>query len=204
MTGVQTCALPISELDVTTEQLDSADTPQTQQPYTEQERTDLSATTTAATATTTAATAPNPATTQADPGMVAQRIGAALNVARRRQAQPGGGGGGGGNPGTPGGGEEGGNHGAPGGGGGPAGPPGGAGPPPVPAPQVGPPGVGDFRLMGTPPQVFEGDRSHAKDFLEDFKAYVRVNRGVPGFDSPIRLTALFLTFVKGHDTAPWV
>ena len=58
--------------------------------------------------------------------------------------------------------------------------------------------------MGTPPQVFEGDQSRAKDFLEDFKAYVRVNRGVPGFDSPIRLAALFLTFVKGHDTAPWV
>ena len=58
--------------------------------------------------------------------------------------------------------------------------------------------------MGTPPQIFEGDQSQAKGFLEDFKAYVQVNCGVLGFDSPMRLAALFLMFIKGPDTAPWV
>ena len=156
-----------AELEIATEQPDSMNTPQMQQPPIEQTGIDMSATTTTATATTTATMAPNPAPAPPDPGVVTQRIGAALNIARRRQAQPRGGGGAG-NPGTPGGG----GPPNPPGGGGPAGPPGGAGPPPVPAPQVGPAGVGDFWLMGTPPQVFKGDRSHAKDFLEDFNAYV--------------------------------
>ena len=33
---------------------------------------------------------------------------------------------------------------------------------------------------------------------------MRVNIGVPGFESPIRKVALALTFIKGPDVARWV
>ena len=70
-----------AELENTTEQPDGTNTPQVEQPSTERTGIDMSATTTAATATTTTAMAPNPAPAQPNSGIVAQRIGAALDVA---------------------------------------------------------------------------------------------------------------------------
>jgi hypothetical protein len=57
--------------------------------------------------------------------------------------------------------------------------------------------------MGTPPQTFNRDRRQARDFIEELCGYMRVNIGVPGFESPIRKVALALTFIKGPDVAWW-
>jgi hypothetical protein len=57
--------------------------------------------------------------------------------------------------------------------------------------------------MGTPPQTFNGDRRQARDFIEELRGYMRVNIGVPGFESPIHKVALALTFIKGPDVARW-
>ena len=57
--------------------------------------------------------------------------------------------------------------------------------------------------MGTPPRVFSGDCAEAENFLDEFQRYVRVNYGVPGFESPIRLVALALTYIQGPTVANW-
>ena len=57
--------------------------------------------------------------------------------------------------------------------------------------------------MGTPTRVFTGNRAEAEVFLDEFQRYVRVNHGVPGFESPIRLVALALTYIQGPTIANW-
>ena len=57
--------------------------------------------------------------------------------------------------------------------------------------------------MGTPPRIFSRDRMEAENFLDEFQRYVRVNYGVPGFESPIRLVALALTYIQGPTVANW-
>ena len=111
-------------------------------------------------------------------------------------------GGGGGNPQHPMGG--GGGPGVPGGGG-PGGPggPGGAVPATVPIPQAPIQPATNIRLMGTPPRIFTGNQVEANIFLNEFQRYVRVNCGVPGFESPTRLVALTLTYIQGPTVANW-
>ena len=94
-----------------------------------------------------------------------------------RKQGGGGGGGGGGN--------EGGGSGGSGGGGGAAQPQ-----QPVPVAQ-------DVRAMGSPPFIYNGDRTKADDWLKELKMYLRVNRDVAGFDSPINKVAVTLSFIKG-------
>ena len=57
--------------------------------------------------------------------------------------------------------------------------------------------------MGTKPENFEGDRTKAEDFMEDVKKYMRLNRQVPGFSSPMTKVAMVLTFMKGQATSGW-
>ena len=110
-----------------------------------------------------------------------------LNIALRR-AYPGGGGGGGGGSGGSG---------------------GGAGPPPgQPAPtgqgQAAIPAAADIKAMGNLPHEFTGDRTKADDFIEEVKAYFRVNEDVAGFNSPIKKVAFTLTLIKGDEVTGWV
>ena len=58
--------------------------------------------------------------------------------------------------------------------------------------------------MGSPPSVYNGDRTKADDWLEELKMYLRVNRDVAGFDSPIKKVAVALSFIKGPQVAGWV
>ena len=57
--------------------------------------------------------------------------------------------------------------------------------------------------MGTPPQVFSSNQAEAEVFLDEFQQYIQVNYGVPGFESPIRLVALVLTYIQGPMVANW-
>ena len=77
-------------------------------------------------------------------------------------------------------------RGPPGGGGGGGGPPHGGQPGGQPAPQQPIAQAADLRVMGTPPQPFTGNRDEAEDFIDSLLSYFQVNRGVPGFESPIR------------------
>src|SRR6266850_2288813 len=130
--------------------------------------------------TTPTGTTPTPVTT-AD-----QRVRDRLRTAMRR------------NPGGSPGGSPGGPPGAPGGGRG-------AGPVPAAAAQGPVPAVapGDIRTMGTLPQIFTGNRTKAQDFLDEVLGYFCTNRGVAGFESPMRKVSIMLTMIKGSEVAGW-
>ena len=95
----------------------------------------------------------------------------------------------------------------------PGGPPGGqpggggagAGPVPAAAAQGPVPAAapGDIRTMGTLPQIFTGNHAKAQDFLDEVLGYFRANRGVAGFESPMRKVSITLTMIKGSEVAGW-
>ena len=62
----------------------------------------------------------------------------------------------------------------------------------------------DEQVMGQLPQVFDGDRTKAKAFMEEIKGYLRLNAGVNGFNSPMKKMAFVLTLIKGDDIRSWV
>src|SRR5882757_2008605 len=116
---------------------------------------------------------------------------------------PGGGGGGpgggGGGPGGGGGGQKGGGGGQGGGGGGPG------GNPPQGNPVMGAPQNGghDDRLMGAPPEIFDGNPADADRFVDAFKQYCRLNSNTAVMRSWVRRTALALTYIQGPKVAAW-
>jgi len=57
--------------------------------------------------------------------------------------------------------------------------------------------------MGTLPQIFTGNRAKAQDFLDEVLGYFRANRGVAGFESPMRKVSITLTMIKGSEVAGW-
>jgi len=94
----------------------------------------------------------------------------------------------------------------------PRGPPG-RGPPGGNPPGGGPPGgddllpvaiMGDVKTMGSLPHIFSGDRTKADNFIEEVRAYLRLNQDVAGLNSPIKKVALTLTLIKGSEVAGWV
>jgi len=89
--------------------------------------------------------------------------------------------------------------------GGPGGPGEPGGPPAIPPGHLVPvQPVGDLKQAGMTPQVFEGDQMKAEAFLRELCLYMMANRGVPGFESPIRRVAITLTFIKGPKVDRWV
>jgi len=124
-----------------------------------------------------------------------QRITAAINKALRRVPGSGPGGpggpGGSGGPGGPGG------LGGPGAPGGPGGGPATAGPQNVIVP------TGDIRTMGSLPAIFTGNRAEAENFIKGVQAYLRLDREVPGFNSPMKKIALTLTLMQGEKVEGW-
>ena len=59
-------------------------------------------------------------------------------------------------------------------------------------------------MMGQLPQTFTGDRTQADNFIEEVKGYLRLNRDVAGFDSPMKKIAFTMTLIKGPDVAGWI
>jgi hypothetical protein len=96
---------------------------------------------------------------------------------------------------------------APRGPGGPGGPRGGG---PAPAASAVPTGGNtlaaniDDRIMGSLPQLFDGDRKLARTFLDQLTNYFRANSRVPGLNSPIQKVSNALTLFQGQQTIAWV
>jgi hypothetical protein len=57
--------------------------------------------------------------------------------------------------------------------------------------------------MGALPQLFHGNRTCAEDFIEEVKNFLRLNRDVPGYNSPIRKVAFTLSLLKGPKVTSW-
>jgi hypothetical protein len=57
--------------------------------------------------------------------------------------------------------------------------------------------------MGKLPEPFYGNRTKAEHFMQEVKAYLRLNQDVPGFNSPMKKVAFVLTHMKGPDVAGW-
>jgi hypothetical protein len=93
---------------------------------------------------------------------------------------------------------------APGGPGGPARP---GAPTPAPAAPAGgnPPTLNpDDQMMGSLPQLFDGDCKLAQSFLDQLTNYFRANVRVPGLNSPIHKVSITLTLFQGQQVAAWV
>ena len=93
----------------------------------------------------------------------------------------------------------------PGGGGGSGSPPGGGLPgggfPGGGAPG---PGGGNTKLGGNPPPEFNGDRSQASTFMNQFNLYHLANMEVDQMRVPMKRAALLLGFIKGPNVDAWV
>ena len=109
------------------------------------------------------------------------------------------GGGGGGPSGSGSGGPPGG--GPPGGGRGGGGPPGGGGFFPAVAPGA---GGGGGKLGGNPPRIFDGTRSEANTFMNEFNLYRLTNIGADQVDTPMKRAVLLLGFIQGENVKDWV
>ena len=90
-------------------------------------------------------------------------------------------------------------RGTPGGGGG--GPPGGGGFFPAIAPGA---GGGGGKLGGNPPRIFDGTRSKADTFMNEFNLYHLTNIGVDQVDNPMKRVVLLLGFIQGENVKDWV
>ena len=51
--------------------------------------------------------------------------------------------------------------------------------------------------MGGLPAIFDGDRLHADDFIEEVKGFLRLNQDVAGYNSPIKKVMFTLTLMQG-------
>jgi hypothetical protein len=60
-----------------------------------------------------------------------------------------------------------------------------------------------MRAMGNKPKNFYGDRAKANTFIEDVKAYLRLNKDVTGYNSPKNKIAFTLTCMKGDKVSEW-
>ena len=93
--------------------------------------------------------------------------------------------------------------GPPGGGGGPPGGSGGGGPGAGGAGGAGA-GGGNGKLGGNPPTEFNGDRSTADAFMNEFNLYRITNIDAEQMVNPMKRVALFLGFIKGPLVKDWV
>ena len=64
--------------------------------------------------------------------------------------------------------------------------------------------VPEVKAMGSLPQIFNGDRSKANDFIEEVKGYFHLNANIAGYNSPYKKVAFTLTLIKGDKPAQWV
>ena len=87
-------------------------------------------------------------------------------------------------------------------GGGRGGPPGGGGFFPAVGPGVA--GGGGGKLGGNPPRIFDGTRSEADTFRNEFNLYCLTNIGADQVDNHMKRTALLLGFIQGENIKDWV
>ena len=58
--------------------------------------------------------------------------------------------------------------------------------------------------MGQLPQVFDGDHTKAKAFMEEVKGYIHFNANVNRLNSPMKKVSFVLTLIKEDDVRSWV
>jgi hypothetical protein len=57
--------------------------------------------------------------------------------------------------------------------------------------------------MGNKLENVYGDRAKADTFIEDVKAYLRLNEDIAGYNSPKNKIAFTLTCMKGDEVSGW-
>ena len=65
-------------------------------------------------------------------------------------------------------------------------------------------GGGGGKLGGNPPSEFDGDRSKAITFMNEFNLYRLANIDAEQMTNPMKRTALLLGFIKGPNVKDWV
>jgi hypothetical protein len=75
--------------------------------------------------------------------------------------------------------------------------------PPPPNTLIPVPAAANMRAMGNKPKNFYGDRAKADTFIEDVKAYLRLNEDVARYNSPKNKIAFTLTCMKGNKVFGW-
>jgi hypothetical protein len=60
-----------------------------------------------------------------------------------------------------------------------------------------------MRAMGNKPENFYGDRAKVDMFIEDVKAYLRLNKDVARYNSLKNKIAFTLTCMKGDKVSGW-
>jgi hypothetical protein len=88
--------------------------------------------------------------------------------------------------------------------GGPGGPGGATAAPAVPAGGNPPAANPDDRVMGSLPQLFDGDQKLARGFLDQLTNYFQANSQVAGLNSLICKVSIALTLFQGQQVAAWV
>jgi hypothetical protein len=58
-------------------------------------------------------------------------------------------------------------------------------------------------LFGTPPEVFDGNRAKAKEYMHSFKCWWALNKKKTVFDIPYKWVALCLSYMKGPKVEDW-
>jgi Retrotransposon gag protein len=61
----------------------------------------------------------------------------------------------------------------------------------------------DVKAIGKLLEPFYGDRTKAEHFMQEVKAYLRLNQDVSGFNSPMKKVAFVFTHMKGPNVAGW-
>ncbi len=61
----------------------------------------------------------------------------------------------------------------------------------------------DTRMAGTLPQIFNGSREKANDFIKEVKDYLQLNEQVPSFNLPQYKIAFTLMLIKGPEVVGW-
>jgi hypothetical protein len=60
-----------------------------------------------------------------------------------------------------------------------------------------------MRAMGNKPENFYRDRAKANTFIEDIKAYLRLNEDIAGYNSLKNKITFTLTCMKGDEVSEW-
>ena len=58
-------------------------------------------------------------------------------------------------------------------------------------------------MAGTLPQIFNGSREKANDFIKEVKDYLQLNEQVPSFNLPQYKIAFTLMLIKGPEVVGW-
>src|SRR5258708_12667585 len=59
------------------------------------------------------------------------------------------------------------------------------------------------KFIGREPQIFDGDRAKAEEFITQWNLFVGVNYPNPAIQNPYQRSMMFLTFIQGPQVSKW-